>query len=257
MRVLALLFSLLAVVGWDNLDYGVPGTNGVVVLEREGYACGFDTNALQPRWVSYRLTKAEIDKRFRIGRTNDFREDPLLPHGTVTLDDYRGSGYDRGHLAPAADMGWASNIVSESFFLSNMSPQRPEFNRGIWKDLEHWVREGVERRGSVFVYSGPVWKMSWSDELELESGRTNSLKRIGRHGVVVPEGYFKVLLSEGTNDCLRAIGFLLPNRGSTNSLASFAVPVSAVEAATGLDFFSNLPAPMQSNLESRAEFREW
>ncbi len=104
-----------------------------------GFALLYSEPHEQPAWVAYLLTDDEVQGT--LSRTNNFRADPGISTGSAALSDYRGSGYDRGHLAPAADMKWSSAAMSESFLMSNMTPQVPGFNRGIWKKLEAWVRE--------------------------------------------------------------------------------------------------------------------
>ena len=102
----------------------------------------------QPAWVIYRLTKQQaLTKAAK--RDDNFKEDPSVPTGSATLADYRRSGYDRGHLAPAADMAYSRQTMEDSFFMSNMSPQRPAFNRGIWKDLEAQVRDFAISEGGT------------------------------------------------------------------------------------------------------------
>ncbi len=121
-------------------------------------------------WV-YRITKAEMDAP-RVKRTNNFRPDPEIKIGSVSLADYRGSGYDRGHLAPAATMDFSKETMSESFYLSNMSPQKPQFNRGIWRDLEAQVRVWACENEDIYVVSGPII--------------TSGYKTIGKNSVAVP-----------------------------------------------------------------------
>lgn len=248
-RSLEVLFAtaLLAcglAYGSDNLDYGAPiggDTNTLFVIDRTGYAVGFDMAHRQPRWVSYRLTSSEVLAGRSARRTDDFREDPLLPPGYVTLYDYRGSGYDRGHLAPAADMGWSEEAMSESFYLSNMSPQHPNFNRGIWMYLESWVRKVAIREGSVVVVSGIIVG--------------DSKKAIGRNRITVPNGYFKAVLSE--RKPMKAIGFVLPNRGSKESFFAYSCSVDDVERVSGLDLYPSLDYDIQTNIESRVDAAEW
>ena len=89
--------------------------------------------------VSYKLTKAEVQNQVT-KRKDNFRLDPVIKTGSAILADYKGSGYDRGHLAPAGDMAWSKKAMSESFFLTNMSPQVPGVHRGMWRILEEQIR---------------------------------------------------------------------------------------------------------------------
>ena len=175
-------------------------------------------------------------------RDDNFREDPAIPCGSATLADYRGSGYDRGHLAPAADMAYSVKTMDESFYMSNMSPQRGEFNRGIWKDLESQVRYFAISEGDIYVVTGPI--------LPVKKTLT-----IGTSKVTVPERYYKVVWDRTPPE--KMIAFILPNAGSSKSLQSFAVTVNAVEEATGLNFFSELPPEKQEALESTITINAW
>ena len=117
---------------YDNLKLGVPSYDCTIIVDRPGYALGYSEEHEQPLWVTYKLTADEV-KNKKARRTDDFRSDPAIPSSSAEPADYKGSFFDRGHLAPAADMSFSLQAMSESFYMSNMSPQRPEFNRGIWK----------------------------------------------------------------------------------------------------------------------------
>ena len=194
-------------------------------------------------WVSYTLTNDELVKVS--GRTNDFRADPSISTGSATPADYKKSGYDRGHLAPAADMEWSVQTVSESFYMSNMTPQKPELNRRLWMELESSVRIWASRFGYVTVVTGPV--------LEKASSEYDS---IGENKVSVPEYFYKVLLSECDGRKIAA-GFILPNADCTKDIFDYAVSVDEVERRTGLDFFSLLPDTEEELLESCTDFSAW
>ena len=225
----------------DNLSHGIPGKCDKI-LEREGFAVGYSMKYKQPLWVAYRLTKAEVMTR-KASRMDSFYDDVELPLGAATMADYRSSGYDKGHLAPAGDMHSSDKAMLESFSMANMSPQTPAFNRGVWSRLEQSVRRFAYVEGSVFVVTGPVFV---DDE---------EIKEIGRNKVRVPEFFYKVIYDETPPE--KMIGFILPNRGSKKPLDSFAVSVDDVEAATGLDFFNTLPQEMQTKLEAQSNSADW
>lgn len=223
----------------DNLSLGAPSTSHQII-DRIGYALGYDEVHEQAAWVSYLLTGVEARAKL-IDRTDDFRPDPLVRTGSATLADYVGSGYDRGHLAPAGDMTWHRIAMSESFFMSNMSPQEPSFNRGVWGKLEEQVRTWAVDFDSVWVITGPV----------LEPGRP----AIGASQVTVPAAYYKVLYTP--TETPRGAGFLLPNAASKEPLAAFFVPIDSVEAVTGLDFLGALPDELEDVIEAQADFAAW
>ena len=225
---------------YDHLKLGVPG-KADKIIDRPGYALGYIEYHEQPAWVIYRLTKEQaLTKAAKRG--DDFKEDPEIPTGSATLADYRRSGYDRGHLAPAADMAYSLRTMGDSFFMSNMSPQRPKFNRGVWKDLEAQVRYFAITEKDIYVVTGPV----------LPKTKTVT---IGGNRVTVPTHYYKVIYDRTPPE--KMIGFILPNEGSNRPLRDFAVTMDAVEDATGLNFFSTVPQPKQEQLESTISVQDW
>lgn len=223
---------------WNNLLLGQPSSTDAVI-ERQGYALGYREAHEQAAWVCYQLSAQEVQTNVA-PRNDNFRPDPWVTTGSATLADYQGSGYDRGHLAPAADMHWSVDAMDASFYLSNMSPQLPAFNRGIWARLEAQVRENAVAAGDLWVVTGPV----------LEAG----LPTIGASKVSVPNAYYKVLLDEAPQP--RMLAFLLPQHAS-GSTRDYVVSVDAVERATGLDFFSALPDAVEDRLEAGIEVQGW
>lgn len=225
---------------YDNLALGVPG-KADSIIDRPGYSLGYIEYHEQPAWVVYHMTYEEaVTKAAKRG--DNFQEDPKVPTGSATLADYRRSGYDRGHLAPAADMAFSVRTMDDSFYMSNMSPQKPQFNRGIWKDLEAQVRQFAITEKDIYVVTGPI----------LPKTKTVT---IGANKVTVPTHYYKVIYDRTPPE--KMIGFILPNEGSNKRLQDFAVTVDAVEEATGLNFFSLVPLPKQEQLESTVSVRDW
>jgi endonuclease G len=194
----------------------------------------------QANWVAYELTKEKTNKIFE--RTNRFETDPSIKTGTATENDYKGSGFDRGHLAPAGDMGWSSTAMQESFYYSNISPQYPGFNRGIWKRLEDQVRTWAAENEIVYIVTGPV--------LNSVSGS------IGPNNVSIPQYFYKVVLDYRQPD-IKGIGFIMPNSNSTSSLQSYAVTIDSVEHFTGIDFFPSLPNEQEKVIESSLNLKLW
>jgi len=225
------------VVGFNYL----PSVHNGSLVQHQHYSLSYVEEHEQAEWVAYELTEAEVRSNIA-DRTDDFREDPLVSTGSASLTDYRRSGYDRGHLAPAGDMGFSEVAMSESFYLSNMSPQDRAFNRGVWKDLEEDVRTWAVASGSLYVVTGPIFG---SDP-----------KRIGENGVSVPDYYYKVLLDYQKPE-IKAIGFLLPNESTSESPQAFVETIDNVEAYTGIDFFPELPDELETELESSANAGDW
>ena len=181
-----------------------------------GFSLKYNEVYEQAEWVAYLLTDDEV--LGTVDRIDRFRADDSIPTDSASLADYRGSGYDRGHLAPAADMKWSETAMDESFLMSNMSPQAPGFNRGIWKRLEGIVREWAVENEEVYVVTGPV----------LTDGPYLAL---GENQVAVPKQYYKVILDYKEPE-LKAIRFILPNEKSNLPLSVFVVSVDRVEEIT-------------------------
>jgi endonuclease G len=210
-----------------------------LIVSHAAYSLSYDEPCEQASWVAYLLTRERAVPHF--ARTNHFLPDPMVATGSADDIDYKGSGYDRGHLAPAADMGWSSTAMAESFYYSNMSPQLPGFNRGIWKRLEELVRDWAIAYDSLYVVTGPIL--------------TNGLPFIGPHHVSVPGYYYKAILRLGQHP--EGIAFVLPNQSSHSSLQTFAISIDSAESLTGIDFFSALPDRLEESVEKKMGVNDW
>ena len=214
---------------------------GNQIIKHTGYTLSYNEEYEVPAYVAYELTKDEV---LGGGERNDsFKADESVRTGSAELDDYKGSGYDRGHMAPAADFKWSSEAMSDTFYLSNMCPQDPSFNRGIWADLEAVVRTMAYDNSSVYVVTGPV----------LTDG---PYETIGKSKVAVPKRFYKVIL-DYTDPEIKAIGFVLPNEASDKALQHFAMSVDSVEEITGIDFFPSLPDEQEEIIEGSVNTALW
>ena len=224
----------------DKVPYGAPTATGAPATTlgdlrpicRTGYLVGYSGVTKTPAWVAEHLQSDAIYGKEP--RTNNFTEDTSLPEGErATLADYSRSGYDRGHMAPAADFSRSAEEMSDSFFLSNMVPQWPENNRGPWAKLEGHVRELAADAKELYVVTGPVF--------EGESGKT-----IGRSQVRVPDKLFKIALDSAHG---KLGAWLLPNADvPVEGWNAYCTTAQAVEAATGLTFFPALPDDQRTAL---------
>ena len=117
----------------DSDAFGLPtqAEPSLQIVAHAGYCLGYSETHEQAAWVCYELNKWEVQTS-SFKRTDNFRPDPDITTESSQLVDFKGSGFDRGHLVPAGDMGWSYESMSQSFLLSNISPQQPGFNRGIW-----------------------------------------------------------------------------------------------------------------------------
>ena len=202
---------------------------------------GFNAKTHNPDWVAYRLTKKKIENP-QVGRCDDFRPDPQIPE-TAQLEDYRRSGYDRGHMAPAGSMKGSAKEMSESFLLTNMCPQNNRMNSGAWNRIEEWVRRQARNEGSLYVITGPIYDSE------------NDPIAIGKTQVRVPDFFFKIVLDE--TPPRKMIAFIAANKDSKNRPYQFVVSVDDVEEATGFDFFSSIDTEEQEKLESTFDLSLW
>ena len=191
------LWLILLIIPISAQDLKPKPILGEQIVNHLGYSFSYNEVHEQASWVAYELTDEKI--RGTEKRKNNFRADPYVKTSSASLSDYKGSGYDRGHLAPAADMKWSTTAMSESFFMSNMSPQWPGFNRGIWKKLESKIRDWAKYNKRIYIVTAGI----------LDDG----LYTIGTNSVSIPNYYYKVIL-DYTEPELKAIGFILPNKKS-------------------------------------------
>jgi endonuclease G len=240
MKRLLIYFSILLSVflfGFNSGSKGegieIPTTqNTEHIICHTGYCLEYDHNYKLAKWVAYELTNTETQGTF--ARNDKFTPDPQITRNSASLEDYKKSGYDRGHLAPAADMKWSAEAMRESFYLSNMSPQDKSFNRGIWKKLEEQTRNWAIENKAVYITTGPI----------LEKG----LPTIGPNQIPIPKAFYKVIL-DYTQPEVKAIGFIIPNQGSTLPLSSFAHSIDEIEKQTHIDFFSKVPNEIENHIE--------
>lgn len=210
------------------------------IVKHIGYTLSYSEVHEQAKWVAYVLTAEETSRIVK--RSNKFKVDPEVKTGSAEDADYKHSGYDRGHLAPAADMGWSSIAMQESFFYSNMSPQIPAFNRGIWKTLEELVRQWAIENSALLIVTGPILE--------------DNLPKIGPNGVSVPRYYYKVIVDYIEPE-IKGIGFIIPNEGSNETLQNFAVPIDSVQRVTRINFFAKIPIEQQKEIERKLCKKCW
>lgn len=189
------------------------------IVERKGFILSYNESHEQANWVFYKLTPEDV-KCEDANRKNNFKVDYEISTESAKLTDYKGSGYDRGHLKPAGDATCSQELMDETFLMSNMAPQEPSFNRGMWKTLEDYVRTLAESNDSIYVYTGGVLK--------------NDLRKIG-DGVSVPATFYKVIY-EFKGGKMTTLCFLLPNKKIDGVLFMYKVTLGEVEKITNIDF---------------------
>ena len=225
----------------SHIKYGAPGRDGVLLC-RLGYALSHNSSRKVADWVAYRLTREKMAGTHP--RSNNFRADPDLDAGKRSeKKDYKGSGFDRGHMAPAAAMKWDARAMSESFLLSNMAPQvGPGFNRGIWRSLESRVRDWTRARGELDVVTGPIYL-------------ANADSTIGSNQVAVPTHFYKAIFDPTR---VEGIAFILPNKKlKTKDLPTFIRSIDDIEDQTGLDFLAELEDTVEAIVEANIQPKMW
>lgn len=213
-------------------------TDNMKVVYR-GFTVYFNSRYHIPNCVIYELTGQEAEGKFP--RYKNFLTDEQVA-GCANPWDYTHSGYTRGHMAPAADMKWDREAMKESFYMTNICPQKAALNSGGWNKLEDKVRDWARRDSAIVVATGPV----------LSAG----MKTIGESRVAVPEHFYKVVFAPYATP-RRAIAFLYPNGSSKGAIGKYAVTVDEVERLTGIDFFSALDDDEEAEVESRINLLQW
>lgn len=211
------------------------------ILKRTGYVASYNKTTLLPNWVAWHLTAERTEGSAKRSGV-DFAEDTEVPEPRATDWDYYNSGYDRGHMCPAADNKWSKKAMEESFLFTNMCPQNGNLNRGDWNEMEMACRKWAKKYGDLYIVCGPI----------LYKGKH---KTIGKNKVVVPEAFFKVVLRTG--DDPQAIGFIYKNTSGNRPKDSYVNTVDEVERITGIDFFPSLPDDVEKNVEATADIANW
>lgn len=224
-----------------DLEYTVtaPGTPEQIV-RYSGMTVSFNPSLHIPNWVAWELTADEANGTEP--RAQKFIADEDVA-GCADPWDYSYSGYDRGHMAPAADMKWSAEAMRQSFYMTNICPQAKALNSGAWRKLEEKTRQWAMADSAVVIVAGPVATPPFEEY-------------IGDSRVAVPKKFFKVILAPYA-DPPRGIGFLMPNGRVPGGMQNAAVTIDSIEALTGHDFFSNLPDSIESVLESQCNFNIW
>lgn len=222
----------------DLLKVVAPGNIDEQIVDYTGFTVSFNESLRIPNYVTYELTASETDGEET--RMRKFLQDPNVA-GCPEHKDYTNSGYDRGHMAPAADMKWSKDAMRDCFYLTNICPQNQKLNREAWQALEEKTRAWAVRDGKLIVIVGPIV--------------SNHPQRLAS-GIAIPEGFFKVLLATNVEP-MRAIAFIYKNQSGQKNMSQQAVSIDSVEEITGLDFFSSLPDEKETPLEKSCNFNAW
>lgn len=210
-------------------------------IEHTGYTVSYNTDWRIPNWVAYQLTRNEVQGE--VERFDRFLPDPAISYNPVVTKDYSHSGYDRGHMAPAADMKWSEQAMKESFYMTNICPQNHSNNAGDWKDLEEMVRDLAMEYDSIYIVCGPIVT---STDMTIGSERR----------IVVPQGFYKALLRY-TGHHWTAIAFKMPNAAGNKPLMTHIHSVDEIEQEIGIDLFHLLPDSIEQSVEADYHISDW
>ncbi|NCC98870.1 MAG: DNA/RNA non-specific endonuclease [Bacteroidia bacterium] len=210
------------------------------IIRHTGYTVSYNEDWLIPNWVAYELTPQEAYGE--TPRANDFIPDPDVIGNSATTEDYKGSGFDRGHMAPAADMKWSKQAMDECFYLSNICPQNHNLNGGDWKALEEKIRYWASTGDTLYIVCGPLM--------------AKTKQTIGANKVSVPAAFFKVILRKNANK-IAAIAFMMPNRSGHKSLSTYTMSVEDMEIVAEMDFFKALTDNIEVAIESNYREEDW
>ena len=223
-----------------SLDVALPESMTSEIVEYEGFTVSFNKDNHTPNFCIWELTRDETDGP--VSRQTRFMTDNNV-EGCATTDDYVRSGYDRGHIVPAADQKWSEQAMEDCFNLTNICPQANRLNTGAWKTLEQWERKLAVNDSVIYIVAGPIY--SPSDQ-----------ERIGETGVRVPSEFFKVIVAPEA-DPPRGIAFVYPNRHCPGNMRDYSCTIDRLEEMTGYDFFPDMSPELEKQIESVTSFKEW
>lgn len=214
------------------------------VLKRMGYTVSFNMEMNIPNWVAWRLDTEKLIERE--SRNDKFLPDPDIEQSlAITTDEYKHSGWDRGHMCPAADNKYHWRAMDQSFYMTNVCPQNHNLNRGDWKELEDACRKWAEHE-PVYIVCGPILY------------KQPRYGYIGKnHSIRIPDAFFKVVLTGLATQSPRAIGFIYKNESGNNKKSKYVNSIDEVERITNLDFFSSLPDDVEQRIESTYSLSDW
>ena len=214
-------------------------TSGEIVIH-SNYILSYKERYEQAEWVAYVLNRSHLtyDDRER----PDYIEDPKVSTKSADWRNYKGSGYDRGHLCPAGDRRFSVYAYNETFYTSNITPQKNDFNSGIWNQLEKKIRSWSKQYGSLYIITGGI----------LEKG----LPTIGEEDVAVPKRYYKIVVKEEGKD-IKVLAFLIPHKDTREPLINFLVTIDDLEEVSGIDFFNKMDKNIETRLEQSINTKHW
>lgn len=237
-----------------------------LIIPRLGYTISYNSKTKLANWVAWHLTKEHTNGPYsRKGVPYYDESGTALGIGVVTSATNRGVYFidtmvdgekqdfcdwttakdlnlNHGHLCPAADNRWSKEAMNQSFLLTNICPQDIDLNAGDWEKLEKKCRLWANFYGDVYIVAGPVFFRK-------------EYKTMGNNHVGIPDAFFKVILC--MKDSPKALGFLFPNKGTSQPLKNYLATVDSLEMVSGIDFFYNLPDDIENVVEKSSDIHNW
>lgn len=222
-----------------SFDY-LPTSTTNQIIKHDFYTLSYNEKYEQAEWVAYELKK-EFLKNNNFKRPY-FIEDSKVKTKSADWRNYKNSGFDKGHLCPAGDMEFSLNAYNDTFYTSNISPQKHDFNGGIWNRLEQKVRYWATKYDDIYVITGGVLQ--------------GAHQTIGKEKVLVPEYFYKIILRPN-NGNYKAIAFLVAHKKSDRPLYEYVVSIDSLEKMTGIDFFPKLEDTIENKIEKSSDYKAW
>lgn len=216
---------------------------GEVITVHIGYTTSFNSTLMIPNWVAYELTAEELQGTVKRPSNSPFRYDPAYSGKQPDRYDYSRSGWDKGHLAPCADMKWSEQAMLESFFFTNICPQNHDFNEKEWQKLEDKARSIARKKGSIFIVCGPIVT-------------TNQYGRLGQNQVAIPDYFFKAFLYKDESG-FHSIAYVMPNQYTGRPVNDFAITVNELEQLLDIDLFTRLNDKIEEEVENQMNLVDW
>ncbi|BFZ05872.1 hypothetical protein BsWGS_08911 [Bradybaena similaris] len=232
------------------VKYGFPSTDNL--RSYDDFVLSYDRRTRTANWVLEHLTQNKVTRVQGVERSKmKFVEDNSIhAFHRATNKDYQGSGFDRGHLAAAANHRHSEKAMNQTFILSNTAPQVGEgFNRNAWNNLEKYVRAVARNNKNVYVCTGPLFL----PRREPDGKNYVKYQVIGDNHVAVPTHFFKVVLIENDQGQFDLQSYVMPNQPLPEiKLHHFLVPLETIERAAGLLFYQNIPKSSYRKINAAA-----
>lgn len=238
-------FIILSTTEQNKIESGTPITfrkKAEQSLCRRGYIVSYNKDTKTPNWVAWHLSASRTEGHVERPNAGAFHEDAEVPAPRAQNEDYKGSGWSRGHMCPAGDNKWDSIAMYESFLLTNVCPQRANLNSGVWNQIEIICRQWATKYGDLDIVCGPIYYNQKHDT-------------IGVNKVVVPDAFFKVILC--LQDKPKGIGFICINMKENREIGFYVHSINQIERITGYTFFPHLNPLISEQVKSKSNLKEW